>query len=129
VFGGTLTAGGLKVAAEGGRLTIVNEGKHRKFVPELEQISYNGGYARERGQVTLFVTERAVFQTSEHGLEIIEIAPGIDLETQVLGQMNFRPHVSDKLRLMDARLFRPEAMGLAAQFAGKQRALHPRLAS
>jgi propionate CoA-transferase len=127
VFGGTLTAGGLKVAAEDGRLTIVNEGKHRKFVPELEQISYNGGYARERGQITLFVTERAVFQTSDNGLELIEIAPGIDLETQVLGQMNFRPRVSDKLKLMDARLFKPERMGLDAQFAGKQRALHPRL--
>ncbi len=127
VFGGTLTAGGLKAAAGGGRLTIVNEGKHRKFVPELEQISYSGRYARERGQITLFVTERAVFQTSDHGLELIEIAPGIDLEAQVLGQMNFRPRVSDKLKLMDARLFRPERMGLDAQFVGKQRALHPRL--
>jgi propionate CoA-transferase len=128
VFGGTLTAGGLKVEATDGRLAIVNEGKHRKFVPELEQISYSGRYARERGQVTLFVTERAVFQTGDHGLELIEIAPGIDLETQVLGQMNFRPRVSDKLKLMDARLFRPERMGLDAHFAGRERALHPRLA-
>jgi len=69
-----------------------------------------------------------VFQTSDNGLELIEIAPGIDLETQVLGQMNFQPHVSGKLKLMDARLFKPERMGLDAHFAGKQRALHPRLA-
>ncbi|SEP29592.1 propionate CoA-transferase [Methylobacterium sp. ap11] len=127
VFGGTLTAGGLKVAAEDGRLVIVQEGKHRKFVPELEQVSYNGRYARERGQTTMFVTERAVFQTGERGLELIEIAPGIDLERDVLGQMNFRPHVADDLRTMDARLFRPGPMGLAATLAGRTRAPHPRL--
>ncbi|WP_209767174.1 acyl CoA:acetate/3-ketoacid CoA transferase [Azospirillum rugosum] len=129
VFGGTFTAGGLKIEAGNGTLAIREEGRHHKFVKTLEQISYSGPYARARGQVTLFVTERAVFQTTERGLELIEIAPGIDLERDVLGQMDFRPAISDSLRVMDSRLFRPEPMGLAEGFAGKSRPVHPRLAS
>lgn len=128
VFGGTLTAGGLKVTTQDGRLVIVQEGKHRKFVPELEQISYNGRYGRERGQAAVFVTERAVFRTGEHGLELIEIAPGVDLERDVLGQMNFRPTIADDLKLMDERLFRPGRMGLASQFETGGKPPHPRLA-
>ena len=54
VFGGTFTAGKLEVKAADGRLTIINEGHHRKFVSKLSQVSYNGAYAQERGQTTLF---------------------------------------------------------------------------
>jgi len=127
VFGGTLTAGGLKVGAGDGKLTILSEGKHRKFVPQLEQTSYNGPYARERGQTTVFVTERAVFRTSDGGLELIEVAPGIDLERDVLGQMGFRPKISEDLKTMDHRIFRNGRIGVGDGFASSARAVHPRL--
>jgi propionate CoA-transferase len=119
VFGGTLTAGGLKVEARSGRLSILSEGKHRKFIRELEQISYNGRYARERGQTALFVTERAVFRTAETGLELVEIAPGMDLERDILAHMEFRPAVSSGLREMDARIFDAAPMGLEAELKGE----------
>jgi propionate CoA-transferase len=127
VFGGTLTAGGLKVGAGDGKLTILSEGKHRKFVPQLEQTSYNGQYAKERGQTTVFVTERAVFRTSEEGLELIEVAPGIDLERDVLGQMGFRPTISQNLKAMDERIFRSGRMGVGDHFATATPNVHPRL--
>lgn len=127
VFGGTLTAGGLKVAASDGKLEIVTEGKHSKFVNKLEQISYNGRYALERGQRTIIVTERAVFTTTANGLELIEVAPGIDLERDVLSRMGFRPVISKTLKLMDQRLFRPEPMGLVTTFTRSGRQPHPRL--
>ena len=126
VFGGTFTAGGLKVRAENGELVIVEEGKHRKFVEAVEQVAYSGPYGRSRGQTTLFVTERAVFRTGDDGIELIEIAPGIDLERDVLGQMAFRPRIAPTLTRMDARLFRPEPMGIAAEMPGEWR-VHERL--
>lgn len=128
VFGGTFTAGGLKVRAENGELVIVEEGKHRKFVEAVEQVAYSGPYGRSRGQTTLFVTERAVFRTVEDGIELIEIAPGIDLERDVLGQMAFTPRIAPTLKRMDARLFRPEPMGIATEMPGEWR-VHDRLRS
>lgn len=118
VFGGTFTAGGLAVEAKGGRLTILNEGKHRKFVRELEQVTYNGAYAREKGQTTLFVTERAVFRIGSGGLELIEVAPGIDLDRDILAHMAFRPAISDNLREMDPRIFDERPMGLETELQG-----------
>jgi len=129
VFGGTFTAGGLEVHTGDGTLAIVREGSHRKFVERLEQISYSGPYARQRGQETIFVTERAVLRSVPGALELIEIAPGIDLERDVLTHMAFRPVVPERLRHMDPRLFRPEPMGLASRFAGTRRPPHPRLAA
>jgi propionate CoA-transferase len=128
VFGGTFTAGGLRVRADNGELVIVEEGKHRKFVEAVEQVAYSGPYGRSRGQTTLFVTERAVFRTGEDGIELIEIAPGIDLERDVLGQMAFTPRIAPTLKCMDARLFRPEPMGIAADMPGDWR-VHDRLRS
>lgn len=128
VFGGTFTAGGLKVRAENAELVIVEEGKHRKFVEAVEQVAYSGPYGRSRGQTTLFVTERAVFRTGEDGIELIEIAPGIDLERDVLGQMAFTPRIAPTLKRMDARLFRPEPMGIATEMPGEWR-VHDRLRS
>ena len=127
VFGGTFTAGGLRVATGDGKLTILQEGKHHKFVKTLEQISYSGPYGRERGQITLFVTERAVFQSSAKGLELVEIAPGIELQKDVLDQMDFVPSISPDLKLMDARLFTHGTMGLGSSFSGRTRQVHPRL--
>jgi propionate CoA-transferase len=118
VFGGTFTAGGLKVEAKDGRLAIVAEGKHRKFVAKLEQVTYSGPFARQRGQVTLFVTERAVFRIGDDGLELVEMAPGIDLERDIFAYMAFRPAISPRLREMDARLFTEGTMGLEAGLQG-----------
>lgn len=111
VFIGTFSAGGLKVAVEQGQLRILQEGKHRKFVEAIEQVTFSGEYAARLGKRVLYVTERCVFALSAEGLELIEIAPGIDLERDILSQMAFRPIVRQPV-LMDARIFRPEPMGL-----------------
>ena len=120
IFSGTLTAGGLKVAIKEGKLNIKQEGRAKKFVPELQQVSYNGAFADERGQEALYITERAVFRKKGGQLELIEIAPGVDLDKDVLDQMAIKPLVSPDLKLMDARLFRPEPMGLDADLAAKE---------
>jgi propionate CoA-transferase len=121
VFGGTLTAGDLAIGWERGTTVIRSEGRHRKFVPELEQICYSARMGRERRQSTLFVTERAVFRVGTDGLELIEVAPGIDVERDVISQMGFRPHIARDLRTMDARIFDPAPMGLAAHVRAKPR--------
>jgi propionate CoA-transferase len=104
VFCGTLTSGGLEVVIEHGHLRIVREGSHRKFVADVEQVSFSGALARERQQEVLFVTERAVFRLAREGLELIEVAPGIDVETQVLAQLDFRPLIRE-LQPMPAHVF------------------------
>ncbi len=119
VFGGTFTAGGLDVSWPGGRTRIAREGKHRKFLSEVEQLSYNGDYGWERGQEVLYVTERAVFRRVADGLELAEVAPGIDVERDILAHMGFRPRIADNWREMDLRLFRPEPMNLARDLAAK----------
>jgi propionate CoA-transferase len=129
VFGGTLTAGDLDVAWENGRTMIRREGRHKKFVPKLEQICYSAQIGRRTGQQTLFVTERAVFRMSAEGLELIEIAPGLDPERDVIAHMGFRPRVARELRVMDARIFDPGKMGLAAHVRAKpHRYRSPRVA-
>jgi len=104
VFLGTLTTSGLEVAVDAGKLSIVSEGRVRKFVERVEQVSFSGQRARAIGQPVLFITERAVFRLTGEGLELIEIAPGIDLASQVLDQMGFRPIVRE-VRTMPARCF------------------------
>jgi propionate CoA-transferase len=121
VFGGTLTAGELDVAWVDGRTVIRKEGRHRKFVPKLEQVCYNASLGRARGQRTLFVTERAVFRVGADGLELCEIAPGLDAERDVIAHMGFRPAVAKDLKTMDARIFAPGKMGLAADIHRKPR--------
>jgi propionate CoA-transferase len=83
----------------------------------VRQISFNGLLARERGQQVRYITERAVFALEDEGLVLTEVAPGIDVEREVLAQMGFRPRVADDLRLMDRRLYAAGPMGLAADFA------------
>jgi propionate CoA-transferase len=119
VFGGTLTAGDLDIGWEYGRTVIRKEGRHRKFVPKLEQICYSAGIGRAKGQVALFVTERAVFRVGSEGLELIEIAPGIDAERDVIAHMCFRPRVASDLREMDRRIFDPAPMELASYVRSK----------
>ena len=105
VFCGTFTAGGLEVKLLPGRLSIVREGTQKKFVRSLEQVSFNARRARENGQEVLFVTERAVFRLTAAGLELTEVAPGVDLEADIFGQMEFRPIVHG-IRPMPAHVFR-----------------------
>jgi propionate CoA-transferase len=117
VFSGTFTAGGLEVECVNGALRIVSEGKHRKFVKAVEQICYNADFATREGREAVFVTERAVLRAGADGLELIEIAPGVDLERDVLAHMDFRPKLATDLKLMDHRLFRPEKIGLIDRFS------------
>jgi propionate CoA-transferase len=101
IFGGTLTAGGKPKAVE-----------------RVEQVTFSGPYARERGQPVLYVTELAVFRLGERGPELVEIAPNLTVD-DVAARMGFRPAVVPDLRRMDARLFREERMGLAADIAAR----------
>ncbi len=112
VFVGTFTAGGLEVAVSEGRLKIVKEGAARKFVDTVEHRTYAGRFAYARGQEALYITERCVFRLAESGLEIIEVAPGIDIERDIIAQMDFRPQVSAQLKTMDARIFVDRKMGV-----------------
>jgi propionate CoA-transferase len=112
VFVGTFTAGRLRTAVEGGKLAILEEGAAHKFVREVEQRTFSGEYATRRRQSVLFVTERCVFRLTEEGLVLAEIAPGIDIERDILQRMDFRPIVRDTPATMDARIFEPGPMGL-----------------
>jgi propionate CoA-transferase len=116
VLVGTFTAGGLDVRLQDGRLHIRNEGSTRKFIQAVEHRTFSGREACKRGQRVLYVTERCVFRLKADGaqgsLELIEIAPGINLERDVLAHMDFMPAISPHLRLMDAALFCDESIGL-----------------
>lgn len=112
VYCGSLTAGGLKIAADNGKLHIIQEGKIKKYVPAVEQISFSGKQAFAQGQEVLYITERAVFRLTAEGPMLVEIAPGIDLKTQVLDQVAFPVHVSPDLKLMDERIFKNETLHL-----------------
>ena len=94
VFCGTFDAQGSKVSWSPGRLTVVQAGKVRKFVDKVERITFSGDFARKHGQEVLYVTERAVFRLTSEGLELIEVAPGIEIERDILPFMNFRPLIS-----------------------------------
>lgn len=104
VFCGTFTAGGLEVEVRPEGIRIVKEGAQRKFLKAVEQVSFSSRRALRSGQQVLVVTERAVFRLTEAGLELVEVAPGIDVETQVIGRMEFRPVVRT-VRPMPAHVF------------------------
>ncbi|MEI3265977.1 CoA-transferase [Frisingicoccus sp.] len=110
---GTFTTGGLKIATGDGKLEITQEGKSKKFIKEVEQITFSGTYAAKIGQPVVYITERAVFELRPDGVYLTEVAPGIDLQTQVLDLMDFAPKMDGEPKLMDARLFKDEIMGLA----------------
>ncbi len=115
IFVGTFTAGGLKVSVSDNKLHIDQEGKTRKFVDQVEHMTFGGKYSAEQDQYVRFVTERCVFALTKEGLELIEIAPGIDLEKDILALMDFKPIIKEP-RLMDERIFDPEPMGLEGNF-------------
>ena len=113
---GTFTAKGLRTKCEDGKLVITQEGAKKKFVNHVEQITFSGVYANKVRQPVMYITERAVFELRPEGVTLIEIAPGIDLQTQVLDQMEFEPKIAYQpdgtIKLMDERIFRDEPMGL-----------------
>ena len=126
IFNGTFTAGGLKINWPDGQTRIIDEGRFPKFVSALQQVSYSGRYAAEMGQEVLFITERAVFQREPNGLVLIEIAPGIDLDRDILALMDFQPVISPQLKEMDNRIFSPEKMDYLQDLQGKPRLNLPR---
>ncbi|GJD59052.1 acyl CoA:acetate/3-ketoacid CoA transferase [Methylobacterium dankookense] len=113
VFAGTFTSGGLVTKVEEGRLRIVQEGRSRKFVKQVEQNTFSGPFAKERMQPVLYVTERCVFHLTQAGLELIEVAPGIDIGRDILAHMDFMPVIENPIP-MDPRIFRDEPMELLA---------------
>jgi len=111
VFVGTFTAGDLEVSVVEGKLLIERDGKDKKFVDQVEHRTFSGEYAAENDKSVLYVTERCVFKLTRDGLELIEVAPGIDIKRDILDKMDFEPIVREP-RLMDARIFKSEPMGL-----------------
>ena len=112
IYCGTFTAGGLKVSVAEGKLKIDQEGKSKKLINEVEQVTFSGAYAQEKRQPVLYITERAVFKLTPEGVELTEIAPGVDLQKDILDQMDFKPIMKD-VKTMDERIFRDALMGLA----------------
>ncbi len=112
VFMGTFTTNGLQTEIRDGRLHILTEGKTKKFLDHVEQITYSGEYGFERGQDVLYITERAVFTLGKNGIELIEVAPGIDIEKDIIEQMEFTPAISSELRTMDKALLMEPILGL-----------------
>lgn len=111
VFCTNFTTKGFESSIEDGRLVIKNEGKVPKFVGKVDQITFNGKLSRDKGQEVLICTERAVFRLVKEGVMLTEIAPGVDIEKDILGNMGFLPIVSDELKVMDSRIFIPGRMG------------------
>lgn len=105
VFCGTFTAGKLLVGIDGGQLKIVREGTVKKFLGQVEEITFSGPHAAKAGQEVIYVTERAVFELRDGRMTLTELAPGIDLERDVLAQMDFQPALAPELRTMPSALF------------------------
>lgn len=119
VFAGTFTVGGLRVETGNGELKIVNEGRNKKFVKKVAQETFNGPFAAERRQPVIYVTERCVFQLNEAGLELIEVAPGIDIERDILQHMDFEPIIHKPIP-MKSRIFVDEPMELLADLLNQE---------
>ena len=112
VFVGTFTAGNLDVAVNAGQLAILEDGQAMKFVEAVEHRTFSGPEAARRGKEVLYVTERCVFRLTGAGLQLIEIAPGVDLQADILAKMAFAPIIDGTPALMDERIFRDEPMGI-----------------
>lgn len=111
-FMGGFTAGKSRIDIADGRLNIAEDGPGIKFIKKVQQITFSADYARKTGQTVIYMTERAVFRLVEDGIMLTEIAPGVDLEKDILARMEFRPLIAEDLRQMDPRIFREEKMGL-----------------
>ncbi len=111
VFMGNFTAGGAQFAVEEGRLNIVQEGKASKFVEQVAQVTFSGMVAARQRKEVLYVTERCVFRLTNAGLTLAEVAPGVDIERDILRHLPFRPHI-DRPAAMDGAIFLDKPMGL-----------------
>ncbi|SIS93583.1 acyl CoA:acetate/3-ketoacid CoA transferase [Neptunomonas antarctica] len=123
-FLGTFTSGVQQLEIHNNQLSIIKNGPIKKFLGAVEQITFNGQYALEKQQNVMFITERAVFKLTAEGLKLLEIAPGIDLQKDILDQMEFMPVIDDDYTLMDPRLFNEGPMNL--QHAGSMPMRHMR---
>jgi propionate CoA-transferase len=112
VFVGTFCTGRLQIDGGSGQLKVLDQAGLCKFVQEVEHRTFSGSYSALRGQPVLYVTERCVLALTAQGLELIEVAPGVDIERDILARMQFKPLVNGTPRIMDERIFRPAAMGL-----------------
>jgi len=119
VFVGTFTAGQLAVAVDGGRLRILQDGSAVKFVDAVEHRTFSGPQAVSRGTPVLYITERCVFELSAAGLVLTEIAPGVDLQRDILERMDFVPLMPTAPRLMEARIFADAVMHLRPDILAK----------
>lgn len=115
VFMGTFSAGNLELEIMDGTLTIRREATVRKFINQVEQITFNGEDSVARNQTVIYITERCVFSLTKFGLELVEIAPGIDLDRDILKLMDFRPKLAKQIIKMDKRIFREYPMGLRSE--------------
>ena len=120
IFIGTLTVGA-EVVVKNGQMIVVREGRDKKLIKSVEQITFSGDYARETGQRVLYITERAVFELRKEGMTLIETAPGIDLQKDILDQMDFKPHIAPDLRPMDQRIFLEGPMGIRNEIASRKK--------
>jgi propionate CoA-transferase len=120
VFSGTLTTSGLKIRPDGiGGVTLDKDGAVEKWLPDVQQLTFNGRYALDRGQQVLFITDRGVFELTPEGVMLIEIAPGLSLDEHVRARVGFPVLISPQLKPMDARLFRDEPMNLLPDFRAR----------
>ena len=116
VFMGTFTAKDLEEEIVDGKLVIKHEGEKMKFVDSVQQITFSADQAIKNYQEVLYVTERGVFRLTDKGIMLVEIAPGVDLEKDILSHMAFKPLVSDELKVMDERIFKEEKMNIKEEF-------------
>ena len=116
IFCGTFTAGGLELEIKKGNLSVKAEGKHKKFITHVEQITFSGEYARERKKEVFYITERAVFKLEKEGLVLKEIAPGIDLKKDIIVQMEFKPLIAQDLKTMERKIFLSGLMEIKERF-------------
>lgn len=123
-FLGTFTSGPQQIEINNGELQIIKNGPVKKFLRQVQQITFNGEYAIKQGHSVTFITERAVFLLTAEGLRLTEIAPGVDLQKDILEQMEFKPAIDNNLTLMDPRLFNQGPMNL--QHSGSHPAGHMR---
>lgn len=121
-FIGTFTAGKQEIGLRDNGLVIHKQGPQKKFLEELEAVTFSGREALRKGQTVLYITERAVFRLERQGLTLVEIAHGVDLQRDILDQMEFIPAMAEHVRYMDPRLFRDGPMGLTADQMGRPHA-------
>lgn len=121
-FIGTFTAGKQEIGLRDNGLVIHKQGPQKKFLEELEAVTFSGREALRKGQTVLYITERAVFRLERQGLTLVEIAHGVDLQRDILDQMEFIPAMAEHVRYMDPRLFRDGPMGLTTDQMGRPHA-------